>query len=129
MSGPSFFSEQSILDLHEDLLQRFGGPEGHKPELVGSIAAYPQQKFSYTDPEPSIPDLAAYYGFAAARFHAFTDGNKRVAFTLVALFLAEHDYDLDIDLDEAQAIIESLAADEISEHDFVRWVNEHAIKI
>lgn len=126
MSDPSFFSEQAILDLHEDLLEAFGGLAGHNPELVGTLAAYPQQKYAYQLPEPSIQDLAAYYGYAAARFHAFSDGNKRVAFSLTALFLRDHGFDFVVDLDEAKVLIEELAADDISEEDFVTWVNENA---
>jgi len=106
----TFVSEQAILDLHEDLLALFGGPGGHDYAKVCSIAAYPLQKLACSNPPPSIPALAAQYAFAAAKFHAFTDGNKRLALALMDLFLIQNEYELVSKSDDNVEAILALAS-------------------
>jgi death on curing protein len=117
-----FLSEQTINDLHDDLLAQHGGLKGCNTQLLGTVVAYPQQKFAYDNPVPTIEALAAYYAFAAARFHAFSDGNKRVALASMELFLAQHGLELGASNDEKADVILALAADEIGEQDIVEWV-------
>lgn len=127
MTGPFFFDEHEILALHARVLQFNNGPSGHKHDQVCAIAAYPQQKLAYADPVPSIPELAGYYGFAAAKlYHAFTEGNKRVSFYLIVLFLRDHGYDLDVAQMDAARFIEQVADGSRSEAELVQWVVDHA---
>jgi death-on-curing protein len=129
LPSPVFFSEEAILATHADLIEVFGGPQGYKYELVCSIAAYPRQKLAYARPTPTIPELAGFYGWGIARFHAFADGNKRVAFTLMGMFLLEHGFDFDIDYSEAEQVLLDAAAEAISEDDFVEWVVSHVVEV
>jgi death-on-curing protein len=126
LAGPYFISEQAILDLHDDLLDTYGGPAGFDYAKVCSVAAYPQQKFYYDRPRPTIPQLGAAYAFAAARFHAFTDGNKRIALALMDLFLMQNGYWLVSSSDENVEIMLALAKNEICEEDFVGWVEANS---
>lgn len=122
-SKPSFITEQTLLDLHDELLDRFGGPVGFDFGKVCSIAAYPQQKFAYEVSYRDIPALAGALAFAVAKeFHAFTDGNKRTALAAMALFLLQNDFELTASNDEARDIILELAAGAIGEEAIVRWV-------
>ena len=129
MSDPPFISESAILALHEDLLEQSGGPEGENPKLVASIAGYPQQKYHYTVPPPNPLQLAAYYGFAAAKFPAVTDGNKRVALALIDMYLMSSGYELAVSPEESVEIIQALAAGEIGEEDLVAWVSGNAVEL
>ena len=128
MADLNFPSAEAILALHHDLLAQYGGPAGHRAELVSSIAAYPRQKVAYPEAELSVPIIAGCLGFAAARFHAFADGNKRVAYALVLLFLGTNGYSLAATADDAYEAIIRLADGSLSEHAFGRWVEEHAIR-
>lgn len=125
MSGPIFISEQAIIDLHDDLLEAHGGPHGMDYAKVCSVAAFPRQRHAYENPMPSVPDLAALYAFAASSFHAFTDGNKRVALALLDLFLMQNGFELTADQQDAEETILALARNEIGEADIVAWVNDH----
>jgi len=124
---PLFVTEQTLLDLHDELLDRFGGPLGFDVIKVCSIAAYPQQKFAYDDTYRDIQALAGALAFAVAKeFHAFTDGNKRTALAAMALFLLQNDFELMASNDEARDIILELAAGAIGEEDMVQWVRDNS---
>jgi len=47
-----------------------------RAELLQSSLARPQQLLAYGEQSPSLAQLAAAYGFALARNHCFSDGNK-----------------------------------------------------
>lgn len=127
MTGPNFFGEQDIFALHEILLKLNNGPSGHQYHLVCSLAGYPQQKFAYAEKRPSTQALAAYYGYSAAKLHhPFADGNKRLAYGLIVLFLQDHGYELDIDADTAAKFIEDVAAGARSEEELIQWVTDHS---
>ena len=74
--------------MHAKLLGEFGGLPGlPRAELLQSSLARPQQLLAYGEPPPSIAQLAAAYGFALARNHCFSDGNKRIALAVIDVFL------------------------------------------
>jgi death-on-curing protein len=124
---PLFITEQTLLDLHDELLDRFGGPLGFDFTKVCSIAAYPQQKFAYEVSYRDIQALAGALAFAVAKeFHAFTDGNKRTALAAMALFLLQNDFELTASNNEARDVILELAAGAIGEEDIVQWVRDNS---
>jgi death-on-curing protein len=69
--------------------------------------------------------LAAAYGFALARNHAFVDGNKRVAFLAVGVFLAVNGKGLSATPVEAIEAIVALAAGDTDEAQFAQWIRTH----
>ncbi len=66
--------------------------------------------------------FAAAYAFALARNHAFVDGNKRVAFVAMTLFLRLNGTKFQPDRAEATAIIQDLAAGSVSDDGLARWI-------
>jgi len=66
--------------------------------------------------------LAAAYAYGLARNHAFVDGNKRIAFILLILFLAMNGLALKAPTDEATDMILRLAAGELEEAALAEWV-------
>lgn len=127
MSGPSFFSEETVYAAHQDAIDRFGGPNGVlHPNLVAAIGDYAENKFWYGGVR-DIPALAAYYGFAGATFHAFVDGNKRVGALLLEGFLELHGYSLTATDSEFIAVMREVADSAIGEPDLVAWVREYSV--
>lgn len=59
---------------------------------------------------PLDPGSPAAYGFGLARNHAFIDGNKRIAFIAMALFLQLNGHRLVAANDDAAAVVLRLAA-------------------
>jgi death-on-curing protein len=69
--------------------------------------------------------LAAAYAFGLARNHAFVDGNKRIAFHAMMVFLRSNGIEFAPDPAHATEIILSLAAGEVSEESLTRWIRDN----
>ena len=70
-----------------DLIRTFGGMLGLRDESsLESALARPKQRLAY-EPANDLAALAAAYGYGLARDHPFNDGNKRVAFVTMGVFL------------------------------------------
>ena len=72
--------------------------------IVGIGLSRPRQRFSY-EPESTLFDLAAAYGFGLAKNHPFIDGNIRAALAIAALFLELNGFSLDAPEPEAVVMI------------------------
>ncbi len=107
---------------HERLIRRFGGVHGLRdPGLLESALARAQNLAAY-EPASSIERLAAAYAFGLARDHPFVDGNKRIAFAVMAAFLKANGRELDVPEIEATRVMLELAAGELTEADFTAWL-------
>jgi death on curing protein len=123
MSEPRWLDINIVLDVHAEELALFGGAEGVRDGgLLESALARPLNKFSYG--ETDLAALAAAYGFGLARDH-FVDGNKRVAFASIIVFLGLNGCDFDVAPGQATAIILGLAAGDISEQSLARWIRDN----
>lgn len=70
-------------------------------------------------------DLAAAYGCGLARNHPFVDGNKRSALVAVELFLALNGFELRASDADCVTTLLAVAAGQIDEAAFARWLREH----
>ena len=114
-----------LLVLHDESLAEHGGASGLRDEgLLDSALARPLNLLAYGDPDAA--DLAASYGLGLAKNHAFVDGNKRAAFLAVGLFLALNGYRLNASQTDATLTVMSLAAGEIDEAEFARWIRANS---
>ena len=113
--------KSALLLLHAESLAEHGGRAGLRDEgLLDSALARPLNLVAYG--EPDLADLAAAYAFGLAKNHPFVDGNKRAAFLGAGLFLALNGFRLRAsEVDATQAML-ALAADELSEEAFARWL-------
>jgi hypothetical protein len=76
--------------------------------------------------QPEVADLAASYGVGLAKNHPFVDGNKRVAFLAVGLFLALNGRRLVASQADATLTMLAVAAGQIDEEKLARWLREHS---
>ena len=114
-----------LLILHDESLAEHGGASGLRDEgLLDSALARPLNLLAYGNPDAA--DLAAAYGLGLAKNHAFVDGNKRAAFLAVGLFLALNGYRLNASQADATLTVMSLAAGEIDEAEFARWIRANS---
>jgi death-on-curing protein len=111
------------IDLfHGHLLQRYGGLGGAPDEgAVESTLARPLNLLAY-EPNSTIFDLAASYGYGFARNHCFPDGNKRVALAAMDVFLMINGFDLNADEAEAVVILNAVAAGSTSQEELSAWL-------
>jgi len=108
--------------IHFDVLRSHGGMPGVRDEgALESALARARQRLAY-EPDSDLPDLAAACGFGIARDHPFNDGNKRVAFVVMAVFLGLNGVDLVAPETEVVTTMLDLAAGTISEADLAAWL-------
>jgi death-on-curing protein len=91
--------------------------------LLRSAIERPLNKWHYEQPE--LAELAAAYAFGLAKNHAFVDGNKRIAFMTMMVFLRKNGVRFSPDQAHATAIIMALAAGEVSEESLARWIRDN----
>ncbi len=121
MTEPLWLGIDLVLDIHSEQLALFGGPDGLRDRgLLESALARPVNKHAYGETE--LAALAASYAFGIARNHPFIDGNKRVAFASFLVFLGLNGISFRVEPAHATASILALAAGELDEEGFARWV-------
>ncbi len=119
-----FLSRRALELLHDESLAEHGGLPGLRDEgLLESALARLHQLLAYG--QPDVAALAAAYGFALIRNHAFADGNKRAAFLATGLFLGLNGHRLVTTQVDATLTIFSLAAGDLSEDEFAHWLRSH----
>ena len=114
-----------LLLLHDESLAEHGGASGLRDEgLLDSALARPLNLVAYGSPD--FADLAAAYAHGLAKNHPFVDGNKRAAFLSAGLFLALNGYRLVASQADATLAVFGLAAGDVSEVEFARWIRENS---
>jgi death on curing protein len=72
-----------------------------------------------------VAELAAAYGFGIVRNHPFNDGNKRIGFLAIGLFLALNGFAVSADQAGAFDTIDRLASGKFSEKDLAHWIRKN----
>ena len=122
ISGWRWISVHLAVNWHARLVGRFGGLAGIRDiGLLEGALARPANLAAYGD-EITVEKLGALYGVGAAKAHAFTDGNKRIAFAVMAAFLKAHGRTLDATEAEATEIMLKVAASEMNEAELENWL-------
>lgn len=111
--------------LHDQSLSEHGGASGLRDEgLLESALARPLNLAHYGSPD--LAELAASYGVGLAKNHPFVDGNKRAAFLAVGLFLALNGRRLVASQTDATLTMLAVAAGQMDEATFARWLRAHS---
>jgi death-on-curing protein len=95
--------------------------------LLDSALARPQNTHAY-NPDSTIPKLAAACAYGLAKNHLFVDGNKRVAFLAIGLFLAINGYRLKAGQVDAIKTMMAVASGELDEQGLSAWIGENTVK-
>lgn len=121
-----FLTVEEILELHHQLIERFGGPPGVRDlGLVESALARPRSGYY-----KSLSEQAAALFQSFAGNHAFVDGNKRVAFAATAVFLRMNGYRLTVDADEGERfLIEEIIVGHAEVPAIAAWLERHMVKV
>ncbi len=93
-------------------------------ELLDSALHAPQAGFGDEDFYPDVEQKAAVLAVRIARNHPLPDGNKRLAWQSLTIFLTLNGYDLLASVDDAVAFMLGVAAGEIDEEAAEAWIRE-----
>jgi death on curing protein len=112
-----------VLDLHRLVIEQSGGTDGVR-ELGGveSAVAQPQMTFGGDELYPSIESKATALCFSLVMNHAFVDGNKRIGHAAMETFLVMNGFELVVEVDNAEQVILTLAAGDLSREELLKWV-------
>lgn len=121
-----FLTLQETLELHEQLILRFGGSPGVRDMgLLESALVRPQT--GYYD---SLSMQAAALFQSLCQNHCFVDGNKRVAFASAAIFLHMNGYRLDVDADDGESFISGdVIQGRITVDEIATWLEDRMRKV
>lgn len=112
-----------VYAVHDRQLAEHGGLDGVVDQGVIELAlARPRNLAAYA--EADAAGLAACYAYGLARNHGFVDGNKRTAWVIARVFLADNAHRLRFDRLEAVSVMEAVAAGTFTEPDLAAWFRE-----
>ena len=124
LQEPLWITYEQAVVIHGRQLRRFGGAPGLRDEgMLRSALKRPVNKWRYE--QAPMAELASAYAFGLAKNHAFVDGNKRIAFMAMMVFLHKNGVAFSPDPAEATTIILSLAAGEVSEESLTHWIRDN----
>ncbi|MEO1998914.1 MAG: type II toxin-antitoxin system death-on-curing family toxin [Planctomycetaceae bacterium] len=115
-----------VLDLHRRIIEQSGGAVGVR-EMGGVESAVPQPQMTFEGEElyPTIESKATALCFSLVMNHPFVDGNKRIGHGAMETFLVMNGFEIAANVDEAEKIILTLAAGELSREELLEWVASH----
>ena len=121
---PRWITYEQAIAIHSRQLRRFGGAPGLRDEgMLRSALERPINKWRYEQAE--LAEFASAYAYGLAKNHAFVDGNKRIAFLAMRIFLLKNGVSFNPKPEQATSIILSLAAGEVSEESLTRWIRDN----
>ncbi len=117
---------QETLELHEQLIRRFGGSGGVRDlGLLESALLRPQSGYYDT-----LSLQAAALLQSLIQNHSFIGGNKRVAFATTAIFLRMNGYRLKVEPDNGESFLINKAIQKrIPIEDIATWLETYMKKV
>ena len=78
------------MEIHQSTIENSGGGDQGNLDIgkLDSVLNHIQNDDYY----PTFLDKLTHLFFCSCKFHCFTDGNKRIAITLTAMFLLKNGY-------------------------------------
>jgi death-on-curing protein len=112
-----------VYAIHDMQLARHGGLEGIRDKNAVELAVGRARQLEvYGNPPPDAADLAAAYIYGLATSHGFSDGNKRTAWVIGRLFLADNGKVLTYKHIDAINVVLAVAGGRMGEKELADWL-------
>lgn len=123
MPEPVWVDRLVVEVIHADQLREHGGFPGLRDEnALEAALARPRQKWHYE--KSDLATLAAAYAYGLCQGHPFRDGNKRVAFVTMLVFLGLNGHGLNAEEPEVVTLMLGLASGKLGERELEHWLKE-----
>ena len=122
-------SVKEAEEIHKILINTFGGSHGLRDlSSLESALARPFQSFENQELYPSVILKAAALLESILINHPFIDGNKRLGYTLMRLFLLSNGLDIKASQDDKYEFIISVASGEKDFDSITEWLALHTLQ-
>jgi len=126
---PRWIRRVVVDTIHLDQIREHGGLSGLRDEgLLESALARPRHKWTYKR-RPDLASLSAAYGYGIVKNHPYRDGNKRVAFLTMVVFLGLNGVDLGADEADVVTAMLAAAAGHCSEGELAKWLRSNIVEL
>ena len=127
MEEPIWVVRLAVDAMHHELLTQHGGLPGVRDETaLESALARPRDTWSY-DPDADLALLGAAYGYALAKNHGYSDGNKRIAFAVMYTFLGLNGLEVDAPEPAVVQLMVDVASGACSEIELADWIRGNVV--
>jgi death-on-curing protein len=115
--------DRVVIDaVHLDQIRVHGGLPGMRDEAaLESALARARNKWAY-DHTTDLAALGAAYAFALVTSHPYRDGNKRIGFLAMVVFLGLNGFDFDAPESEVVTMMVAAADHRATEAELARWI-------
>ena len=96
-------------------------------DALKSALGRPRNQWHY-GAATDVATLAAAYGWGLANNHPYRDGNKRIAFLTMAIFVELNGHELEAPEEEVVQVMLAVADRRCTEGEFAEWIRAHLIK-
>ena len=126
---PTWVSRVALDAVHVDQLREHGGLAGVRDEnVLESALNRPKHRWHY-EPESDLAALAAAYGWGLATSHPYRDGNKRIAFLAMAVFLELNGWRLEAAESDVVQVMLAVADHGLTEAALADWLRAHIVAV
>jgi len=122
---PRWISQTIVQAIHADQIRQHGGGRGLRDRGLLESALQRAPNHWHYDKTADLCVFAAVYGVGLAKNHAFVDGNKRVAFMAMYVFLGLNKLQVIASEPEVVTLMLGVADGTIDEEQLTEWLREH----
>lgn len=119
-------SKEQILNLHSQLINKFGGIDGVREDgLLESALNNAYGVYFGLENYPTVEEKAARLAYSLTKNHSFLDGNKRIGVLIMLVFLEINKIELACNDDELTDLGLKIAASLKTYEEILKFINIH----
>lgn len=125
-----YLSAEEVLRLHFQIIEDFGGSHGVRAEdRLKSVIQAPKQMLFKREQYPSLYEKAAVYLRNIIGDHPFSDGNKRTAVTVCAIFLVRNSISITSSPKDLELFVIRIATEHLEINEIAEWLEANSSAI
>ena len=118
-----------VYAVHDTELSRRGGLDGVRDKNAVELAlSRPEPLQVDGQPPPDAAQLAAAYAYGLTRNQGFSDGNKRTAWVVARVFLADNGVQLQFSEFAAIRTMEAVVGGSLGEQQLADWFRQRMVQ-